>query len=227
MDLLIAMSMENERAILEQLARGEITPELAEDQFSELDHQQPAAHRPVDPAATPSSLPRVRAELSGGGRIEVRGDDTITTPTVEGPASATVTAGDPATVAGNVESEALVRVPAEVDLELIINAADAKLHGIRGQVDATFNVGDVDVDCLLSSGDSRILANCGTLKITFPPGSGVTVTQGCSGDLQLHGDFRRAGRGQWALASGAARLQLNGNLGAIILSGPTAVDDQR
>lgn len=167
----------------------------------------------------------MRAELSGGGRIEVRGDETIATPVVDGPASVTVTPGDPTEVTGNMNDEALVRVPAQVDLQLTINAGGAKLHGIHGRLDATFNVGDVDVDCALTSGESRILANCGTLKITFAPGSAVTVRQRCSGDLTTDAGFRPSGRGQWTLGAGNARLDIDGNLGSVILASQAAPDD--
>jgi hypothetical protein len=195
-----------------------------------LDTRPPAPAAPPSPEATDPSeqvgeiLRQVRVELNGPDLAEVVGDEGLAEPYVEGPASVrTITDDDRYRLTAELSDDALVHVPAAVDLELVVNSPDVTVRQIRGRLDADLNVGNASLGLItLTQGESRVRANCGDLTLIFTPGSDVTVRQRCCGSLSAEGGFVKTGRGVWTLGAGTASLEIDGNLGSITLVGSGA-----
>jgi hypothetical protein len=208
------------RAILELLAAGEITPEEAE---AQLGPDGPMGAEDGEPAREASwsagrrGAVRVWATLNGGGTIEVEGDD-VDSPRVEGPARVrTSQSAGGYRVEGMVGDDAVLIVPDDADLRLQLNGASARLAGLRGCIDATMNVGDVELTWEPADGASRLQLNAGNLHVRFGPRADVAVTVHAPTSVHADDSFVKQGRGVWLLGDGRAQLEIDGNLGAILL----------
>lgn len=181
-------------------------------------------HDPGDPRDAPdpadfdlaAGRAGVSAVLNGSELIEVVGDDSATEARIDGPAD--VAERDGGGLVGNMGDEAVMVVPRQVDLDVTINSSDGIICAIDGTLRATFNVGTAQVTGFLPRGESRIEANCGDLIISFAPGADVVVVQRCAGSLSADDGFIKSGRGERTLGTGAARLEITGNIGDIILN---------
>ncbi|MGH3490977.1 MAG: hypothetical protein ACRDP8_24070, partial [Actinopolymorphaceae bacterium] len=189
------MADERSRAILEELARGNLTTDEAEHHFAALDSTEPThvpLAAPLDDVGQPDDAPRdgagpddaapddpllvgvgpddarsddsgvapelaVHAQLSGGGLVEVAGDDTATEARVDGPNNCMLsTDGTRTKVSGQLGDEGLLVVPARAELDIEVNSGEARLIGLRGVLRARLNVGDAVVECALTRGHSTI-----------------------------------------------------------------------
>ncbi|HVX47501.1 MAG TPA: hypothetical protein VHC49_26670 [Mycobacteriales bacterium] len=159
----------------------------------------------------------IKAVLSGGGLIQVLGDDAAEDAHVDGPASVSVwTERYRTRITGDVNADAVLLVPAGVHLELEANGTDVTVDGFHGTLDAVFNVSTARVNARIDRGESRIYANCSTLDVELAAGSDVIVTQKCA--ARMDATVQKSGRGQWTVGDGAGRLELAGNLGSIALN---------
>lgn len=206
----IGMDMGDKRLVLERLARGELSPEEAEELLDE------------GVVATHDRAPRlpIVAHCSGGGLIEVIGDPAIDAPMADGPCNVTISpSGDLVRVAagGGAAGYALY-VPADAPLDVEIHGRDGAITGMAAPFSATFNVGDARVGARLIDGVSTIFANCGDLHIGLHPASDVRVSVQTGADVEAAAEFDRVGRGEWHLGGGTAQLLVRGNLGRVELA---------
>jgi hypothetical protein len=243
--LLTAMIVDQRREVLERLAQGKLSPEEAEHHLAALDAQQPparVAEEQADEAANPDTVPlyesvdsdgsdeaadsvpagttagTVVAKLSGGGLIEVAGDESASEVGIEGPHECSVHAtGDVVEVSGNVGDDTLLVYPAAAHLDVVANGSEAVVRGVRGTLRALFNVGEARVEGVLSDGDSAIVANVGVLDVAFQPDSDVLVTVRCVAHVDAGAGLRKVGRGEWSVGAGSGRLEISGHPGTISL----------
>lgn len=207
------MTWGDTRTVLERLAAGEITPEEAEEFLAGEDERPPALG-----STGAGSARRVSAMLSGGGRIEVQGGS-VDAPRVDGPARCNITGDEAHTrIEGQIGDDGVLLVPDDCDLRLHLNGASAAIVGIRGTLDATINAGDVDIECELDEGDSRLRLNAGELHLRFGARSDVRVKVLAPTSVHGDGSISKVGRGEWLLGEGRATLEIDGNLGAITLT---------
>jgi hypothetical protein len=226
------MTFPGKRAILEQLANGELATDEADRQLAALEERETGTPRseppvvnarpttPADPDRSRSdAAPAIRARLSAAGLIEVLGDDTDE-PRLEGPHSARIQRSDGAfDITGNIGPDALLIIPRTADLTLETNSSSARVTGLNGTLQGLFNVGHARVEGTFARGRSTIVANVGELDIHLLPGSNVHTTVNCAARIKADDSLRSAGRGQWAMGSGAAQLDISGTPGTIYLHG--------
>jgi hypothetical protein len=116
------MALGDARSILEQLAAGELTPEEAE---AALDATTAAADEPRAPSRGDGTSERdgdrdrehvpIELTVSGGGRIEIQGED-VDLPSIDGPGRCVIVEHDDrAEVNAQVGDDALLLVPADAD----------------------------------------------------------------------------------------------------------------
>jgi hypothetical protein len=237
--LLTAMIVDQRREVLERLAQGKLSPEEAEHHLAALESEKPAAPVAEDATARHDTIPldvdRLRdatvggqpprptagtvvAKLSGGGLIEIAGDESALEARIEGPNNCSVqSSGDDIEVSGQVGDDALVVYPAAAHLDVVANGAEAVVRGISSTFRARLNVGQARVEGLLTSGSSEIEANVGQLDIAFRPDSDVRVVVRCAAHTEAGEGLRKVGRGEWAVGSGSALLEIKGHPGAISL----------
>jgi hypothetical protein len=215
------------------LANGQLATDEADRQLAALEERetdaplsaQPVVNaRPTTPAhpdGTRSDAALViRARLSAGGLIEVRGDDDTDEPRLEGPHSARIQRSDGAfDITGNIGPDALLIIPRTADLILETNSSSARVTGLRGTLQALFNVGYARVEGTFAQGRSTIVANVGELDIHLLPGSNVHTTVNCAARIKADDSLRSAGRGQWTVGNGTAHLDISGTPGTIYLHG--------
>jgi hypothetical protein len=187
-----------------------------------LTHHGSADKRAADgDAAAPGSgsAATIKARLSGPDLIEVAGDDDVREARIDGPHSCTFKESDNYTkVSGDVGEDTLLVYPSGAHLDLEANSAKALVRGLRGTLRARFNVGEARVEGILTRGSSEIEANVGLLDVVFRTGSDVRVAVRCAAHIDAGDGLRKVGRGEWAIGTGAGRLDITGSPGAISLS---------
>jgi hypothetical protein len=227
-DLLTAMTIEQQRSVLERLAGGELSPDEAEQHLMALadtegagrvpestDHHQATVELPTVPHTTDEHNV-VRATLNAAGLVEIAGDDAADAVRLEGPHGCTVSRNEEVTeVTGQVGDDTLLVVPSAAHLDLEVNAADATVSGLRGTLRGRFNVGHVTVAGAFTHGRSHIEANAGDLVVILEPGSDVRVAIRGGAAVDVDGQLRKVGRGEYTLSEGTALLDLAGHLGEI------------
>jgi hypothetical protein len=202
------MDERDKRAILEGVADGSISPD---DAAVRLD-QRPWTGSPTQRPG------RIRAELSGGGLIEVIGDDSLDAAKTVGPFSGDMREdGDEVVISGSLGDQGAVLVNPDLELEVTINAADGRISGVRAPLRATFNTGDAAVAGRFDHGHSRLYCNVGSVHLTLTAGSDVTVAVVTPGQVRADPSLVNTGRGEWTLGSGTARLEIDGHLGQVII----------
>lgn len=225
------------REVLDQLSRGEITPDQADRDLGSLGHQAVAEPTdgdeplepgsPAEPAVSaegagpvPSPI-KVRATMNGSGPLTVIGES-ITVPEVRGPASADIDRdGTGWVVGGQYADGTKLAVPADADLVLEVNGSDVALLDLTGTIDAELNVGEVVLDARLTRGTSKIVANAGPLVITLAAGSDVRVLLRTGCQWAVDPRITEIGAGKWIVGGGRASLIIEGNLGHLELNGPS------
>lgn len=206
------------RSLLEDLAAGRLTAEEAERRLDEApDERQPRPDLHV--GVRTAEAVRIRARLSGGGLIEVVGDDRVSGVEVEGPNSCTVRGRDDSIdVAGDLGEQAVVRVNPDADLEVEINGADGAITGLRGSLQAVFNTANARIRGRFDHGDSRVYCNVGTVHLTLERGSDVRVVVRAVAQVDADHAMVNTGRGVWQFGTGAAAFEIGGNLGNVVIA---------
>lgn len=222
------MTIEQQRSVLERLAGGELSPDEAEQHLMALadtegggrvpepgDHHQATVELPTVLHKTDEHTV-VRATLNAAGLVEIAGDDAADAVRLEGPHDCTVSCNEEVTeVTGQVGDDTLLVVPSAAHLDVEVNAADATVSGLRGTLRGRFNVGHVTVAGAFTHGRSHIEANAGDLVVILEPGSDVRVAIRGVAAVDVDGQLRKVGRGEYTLGEGTALLELAGHLGEI------------
>ena len=213
------------REILNQVARGELTPEEAESRLAELDRP----HAEDTPVAIAEAATKVRI-VRIAGAAEIVGDPSVKEAVADGPhevhrEGATLVIesrpdrGDgyvfgPFSFGTDVHRKLLVRMNPDLPLEAEIQAGSlkvaglhesikadvqagsARIDGFQKQLDVTVQAGSVNASGKLTWGASRIGCDAGSVRVSLDPASSVQIhAHTALGRISLPGRQSRAAIG--------------------------------
>ena len=193
------------REILNQVSRGELSPEDAERRLAELE-QPPADAATAVATAEPVTAVRV---LRSAGTAEIVGDASVKEAVADGPhvvrqeggtlvIESRPNPGDgyifgPISIGTDLHRKLRVRMnpnlPLEVDIQAgslrvsglkeaikaEVQAGSAKIDGFEKQLDVTVQAGSVHANGKLTWGVSRISCEAGSVRVNLDPASSVTI----------------------------------------------------
>lgn len=108
-----------------------------------------------------------------------------------------------------------VQVHPDLELDLQINAAGARIRDVNGSLNAHLNVGDVNVNGRFDRGESRLYCNAGDVNVTLDPGSDVRLRVSPHVRWQVGTDLTTTGLGEWVMGDGNALLEIHGSFGGV------------
>lgn len=224
------------REILEQVARGEITPEQAD----ELLRGEEAPAPPPPPAETSSEIRRVKI-TAGFGAISVLGDANVAEAEVDGLHSASVD-GDTLVIRGDVEpdlpgtfainlgprkkvrsirfggahgaSSLRVRVNPSFAVEAKLDAGPLSIAGVHGPIRARSAAGPITVEDFDDTLDVSV--NAGAVRVIGKITRGESRIRSDAGAVRVELD-----------PSSSVRIFADAALGKVVLPGPQEPDRRR
>jgi hypothetical protein len=125
---------------------------------------------------------------------------------------------DVITAHAQLGDDAVLVIPADVDLVTDLHGADASLRNIRGSLQAEVHAGSFQCEAALIRGDSRIEAHVGDLNLTLDPSSNVHVIVRAVAMTNVSPRLKKVGRGEWQFGDGSSTLEITGELGSISIS---------
>lgn len=212
------------RSILEQLAQGELTAAEAEERLRLLDGHQVEEEEEEDNEPTvvlreQTGARKVVAHVHGPSMLEIVGVADIEEIHAYGPSEVTTsTEGDVTEVECQLGDEAVLMIPADVELTTDLNGGEAAIRDFRGTLQAEVNAGSFRCEAALTRGASTINANVGQLDLILDPTSNVHITVKAIAGLDVSPRLRKVGRGEWEFGDGSSTLEISGHSGAISIS---------
>jgi catechol 2,3-dioxygenase-like lactoylglutathione lyase family enzyme len=154
-------------------------------------------------------------QVNAGGEVQVAFDSSAPPGQIRG-SHGVWSIADHGYVTINGADEAIeLQVNPDLELDLQINAAGARIRDVSGRLNAHLNVGEVVVNGRFDHGESRLYCNAGDINVTLEPGSDVRLRVSPHVRWQVDTDLTTTGLGEWVMGEGTALLDIHGSFGSV------------